>query len=144
MVVFGVCGIIGGQVLNTWFPINKNLWTSSFVIFAGGFSLLALSFWYWMVEMCGYRGGWTVPILVFGMNPIAGYVADSFVYGPMYSFSVKGSNGGTLRWQQAAESHIVAAVGNIPLASLIYSLAAVLFCWLLLACLYRKRIFIKI
>ena len=65
---FGILGMLGGELWNRWFPINKNLWTSSFVLFSGGFCLLFLSLLYWVTEVKRWRGKWTMPILVFGMN----------------------------------------------------------------------------
>src|SRR5205807_6543802 len=85
----GMLGMLSGLVWNQWFPINKNLWTSSFVLLTGGFALIFLAFLYWVTEIKKWRGAWTAPILVFGMNAIAGFVADSVVYGPGYTFNVK-------------------------------------------------------
>ena len=144
MLLAGILGLLVGQLWNIWFPINKNLWTSSFVLFTGGFALIFLAFLYWILEIKKWRGAWTMPILVFGMNAIAGFVADSLVYGPGYGFTVKGSNGVTLSWHDAAQARLQALGANPPNASLIYSLGAVLFCWILLWLLWRKRIFLKV
>jgi predicted acyltransferase len=144
MVLFGILGMLSGALWNPWFPINKNLWTSSFVLFSGGFALLFLSLLYWMTEIKRWRGRWTMPILVFGMNAIAGFVADSLVYGPGYSFTARGPNGVTMSWHEAAQAHLEATGLNSANASLVYSLAAVVFCWLLLWFLWRKKIFLKV
>lgn len=144
MALFGFLGLVAGEVWNRWFPINKNLWTSSFVLFAGGFSLLFLAFLYWILEIKQWRGPWTMPILVFGMNAIAGFVADSFVYGPGYSFTVKAENGTAIAWHDVAQARLVALGATPANASLIYSVAAVLFCWTLLWLLWRKKIFLKV
>ncbi len=143
MVSAGILGLVAGEVWNLWFPINKNLWTSSFVLFSGGFALVFLALLYWILEIRKWRGIWTTPILVFGMNAIAGFVADSFVYGPGYSFTVKGLNGPVM-WHDAAQAKLVSLGASAPNASLIYSLAAVFFCWILLWFLWRKRIFLKV
>jgi predicted acyltransferase len=140
----GVAGLIAGEIWNRWFPINKNLWTSSFVLFAGGFSLVVLAFWYWVLELKGWRGSWTSLPLVFGMNSIAGFVADSLVYGPGYTFTAKGPNGAATNWHEAAQAYLESAGLSAGNASLVYSVGAVLFCWLLLWLLWRKKIFIKI
>ena len=144
MLLAGILGLLAGQVWNIWFPINKNLWTSSFVLFTGGFALIFLAFLYWILEIKKWRGAWTMPILVFGMNAIAGFVADSLVYGPGYSFTVKSASGLTLSWHDAAQARLQALGASPPNASLIYSLGAVLFCWILLWLLWRKRIFLKV
>jgi predicted acyltransferase len=47
----GIVGLVAGEVWNLWFPINKNLWTSSFVLFSGGFALVFLAFLYWVLEI---------------------------------------------------------------------------------------------
>jgi predicted acyltransferase len=144
MLLFGILGLVAGEVWNLWFPINKNLWTSSFVLFAGGFSLVFLALLYWILEIKQWRGAWTMPILVFGMNAIAGFVADSFVYGPGYTFTVKGANGTAVMWHDAAQAWLMSLGANAANASLIYSVAAILFCWALLWLLWRKKIFIKV
>ena len=144
MVLFGILGMIGGDVWNRWFPINKNLWTSSFVLFSGGFALLFLSLLYWMIEVKRWRGPWTMPILVFGMNAIAGFVADALIYGPGYTFMAKGPNGAAMNWHEAAQAWLEALGLRTANASLAYSLGAVAICWILLWLLWRKKIFLKI
>ena len=144
MLLAGICGMVAGEVWNIWFPINKNLWTSSFVLFSGGFALVFLALLYWMLEIKGWRGAWTIPILVLGANAIAGFVADSLVYGPGYTFTVKHADGTTLSWHDAAQAKLVLFGASPPSASLIYSLGAVLFCWILLWLLWRRRIFLKV
>jgi predicted acyltransferase len=144
MILFGILGLIAGEVWNVWFPINKYLWTSSFVLFTGGFALVFLSFLYWILEIKRWRGAWTMPILVFGMNAIAGFVADSLVYGPGYSFTVKGANGADVMWHDAAQARFMSLGLDPANASLLYSIAALAFCWLLLWPLSRRKIFIKV
>jgi predicted acyltransferase len=144
MLLAGILDLIAGAVWNIWFPINKSLWTSSFAVFSGGFALVLLAVLYWLLEIKQWRGAWTTPILVFGMNAIAGFVADSFVYGPGYTFTVKRPDGVPLSWHDAAQAKLVALGASPPNASLLYSLGAVLFCWILLWFLWRKRIFLKV
>jgi len=144
MAACGILLLVGGLVWNQWFPINKNLWTSSFVLFTGGFALIFLAFLYWAIEIKNWRGLWTMPILVLGMNAIAGFVADSFVYGPGYTFTVTSANGTTMSWHEAAQAKLMAFGLNAPNASLVYSVTALLFCWILLWLLWRKRIYIKV
>ena len=143
MLLFGLLGLVAGEVWNLWFPINKNLWTSSFTLFSGGFALVFLALLYWILEIKQWRGAWTMPILVFGMNAIAGFVADSFVYGPGYTFTVKEANGTAILWHDAAQARLLSLGASPANTSLIYSVAAILFCWVLLWFLWRKKIFIK-
>jgi len=85
-----------------------------------------------------------MPILVFGMNAIAGFVADSFVYGPGYSWSVKGANGAAVLLHDAAQARLDALIADPANAALLFSVASVLFCWVLLWLLWRKRVFLKV
>ena len=144
MAGFGVLGLVAGLVWDRWFPINKNLWTSSFALLTGGFALVFLALLYWVMEIKNWRGAWTMPFLVFGMNAIVGYVADSVVYGPGYTFTVKSTNGVTMNWHEAAQAWLVSLGLGAANASLVYSIGAVLFCWVLLWLLWRKKIFLKV
>lgn len=144
MAATGAMGFLAGLIWNLWFPINKNLWTSSFVLMSGGFSLMFLALSYWVMEIRNWRGGWTMPLLVFGMNAIAAFVADSLVYGPGYTFTANGPNGTRVSWHEAAQAWLQSFGLSPANASLLYSTAALLFCWTLLWLLWRKRIFIKV
>jgi predicted acyltransferase len=143
MVGLGILGILCGGLWNHWFPINKNLWTSSFVLFSGGLGLLFLALFYWVTEITRWVR-WTMPVLVFGTNAIAGFVADSLIYGPGYTFTVKSSNGTTMNWHEAAQAHLEGLGLNAANASLIYSLGALAICWMLLWFLWRRKIFLKV
>ena len=144
MAGFGALAFCGGLLWNIWFPINKNLWTSSFVLLTGGFALALFAFLYWILDIKKLRGVWTVPFLVFGMNAIAGFIADALVYGPAYGFHVRLPNGKTVMWLEFADSKLL-ALGLSPYnTSLLYALLAVCFGWLLLWLLYRKAVFLKI
>jgi predicted acyltransferase len=92
------------------------------------------------------EGAWTMPILVFEVNAIAGFVADSLIYGPGTPFTVKGASGATMNWHEAAQAHPEAAGLNTANASLAYSLGAVAICWVLLwfLFLWRKKIFLNV
>jgi predicted acyltransferase len=144
MLLAGILGLVAGEIWNFWFPINKNLWTSSFVVFAAGFSLVALALLYWALEVQRWRGAWTKPMLVFGTNAILGFIADALVYGPGYGFTAPGPNGIRIPLHEWANARLLALTGSIQSASLLYSVLAVVFCWILLWLLYRKRIFIRI
>ena len=69
-----ISGLVLGNVWNVWFPINKKLWTSSYVLFAAGCTLLLLALCFYAVEIKKWTRGWTFPWLVFGSNAITAYV----------------------------------------------------------------------
>jgi predicted acyltransferase len=143
MTAMGAAGLAVGALWNQWFPINKNVWTSSFVVVTAGFALVILSVLYWIIEIRGWRGLWTMPFLVFGMNAIVAYCLDETLWIPLsYTHSV-GGDGNPVPWQQYLNDQI-ARVASPANASLLFSIGAVLFCWLLMWLLYRRRIFIKL
>jgi predicted acyltransferase len=144
MFAAGVLAFAAGQTLDLWFPINKKLWTSTFVLLMGGLSLVLLALVYWLVELRNRRGAWMSLPLVFGMNAIAAFVANAFFYTPMGMLHATGPAGTPIPWQEWAHIHLLALTGNPHLGSLIYSLGALAFCWALLWPLYRKRVFLKI
>jgi predicted acyltransferase len=74
----GLALLVAGQLIHPYFPINKNLWTSSFVVFTGGFAMLALAACYWIVDVRAWRA-WAAPFLVFGMNAILAYALAALV-----------------------------------------------------------------
>lgn len=135
----GVACVLLGLVWNPLFPINKKLWTSSFVLYAGGWSLLLLAAFWFLVQVRGYtRGTW--PLLVFGMNAITAYVISEVMAASLFHVHI-GPNDNVLHW---VYQQIAAVVPWPSVASLTYSLLYVFVCWLLVLPLYRKKIFIKI
>ena len=143
MALAGVVGIAIGRTWHLWFPINKKLWTSSYVLLAAGIALLCLALCYWMVDVRNYRRGWTKPFLVLGKNAIAAYVLSEALAAVFYTIRITGGrHPATL--QEYLYGHFFAPLGSPANASLMYALAYVLVCWLAMAVLYRKGIFLKI
>ena len=142
--VAGVTGVILGGIWNTWFPINKKLWTSSYTLWAAGLSMLLLAFFIWLVDARrkpgDKPGAWTTPLLVFGTNSIFAYVLSELLSGAIYSFPIRPG----VFITTAAYAAVLHALNNPALVSLLYSLCFVAVCWLPTSVLYRKRIFLKI
>jgi predicted acyltransferase len=138
----GAAGIALGALWNVWFPINKNVWTSSFVVVTAGFALIFLAFLYWIVEIRAWRGRWTTLFLVFGMNSIVAFCFDELLWWPL-SWPHLGSEETAIPWQQYLNDQLL-RVANPANASLLFSIGAVLFCWACMWLLYRRRIFIKL
>ena len=74
----GLALAILGLLISPIFPINKNLWTSSFVLLSGGLSAMLLAGFHWVIDLRGYRR-WAFPFVVIGMNSIFIYLAARFV-----------------------------------------------------------------
>ena len=143
MLAMGAAGMAVGAIWSQWFPINKNLWTSSFVVYTAGFALVFLSLLYWIIEIRGWRGRWTMPFLVFGMNAIVAYCFDELLWAPLYYGHARAADGSVITWQQYLNAQFLkfASPAN---ASLLFALGTVVFCWALMWLLYRRRIFVKI
>ncbi len=147
--IAGVTGVLLGGVWNFWFPLNKKLWTSSFVLFAAGLSLLLLALSMWIVDIRGSeasgedrarRSRRFMPLLVFGTNAITAYVFSELLSGAIDNIHLRsGAN-----VQQWFYHSILSIVPDPAFASLLYSLCFVAVCWLPVYLLYRRRIFIKI
>lgn len=139
---------------NPYFPINKKLWTSSFTLFAGGWSLLLLAAAIVVIDIwrIGRRRNPTPivtpashpsiykPVLVLGTNAILAYMISELGASILFKFHTP--SGVTLR--DAAYRSIAAYLPLTTWASLLYSSIFLLICWLLVLPLYRKRIFLRI
>ncbi|HYG98401.1 MAG TPA: heparan-alpha-glucosaminide N-acetyltransferase domain-containing protein [Terriglobales bacterium] len=141
MFAWGAAGLLAGKLFDVWMPINKNLWTSSFVLFTAGFALIVLAACYWLIDVRGWRGKWTEPFLVFGTNAIVAYTLASLTAKIIYRTKILG---GTTSIQRYIFDHVFAPLGNPSFTSLLFSLAFVAVCAIPVWVLYRKGIFIKI
>jgi len=139
MLAVGVLAILVGRTWDVWFPINKKLWTSSYVIFTAGLALMCLAACYWMVDVKRLRGAWTKVILVLGTNAIAAYFFSEFVAKLIENIHIGG-----MTIQQSIYQRLFVPFASPANASLLFALMYVAFCWGAMALLYRKRIFIKI
>jgi len=142
MAISGIAGLVVGEFLNTWFPINKKLWTSSYVVFTAGLALVCLGICYWILDIKHWRRG-TTPLLVLGANPIAAYFLAEIVAHWIDRVQVH-SPAGQITWQELIYQRVFAGVGSPANSSLLYSLVVVLLCWLPMWLLYQRKIFLKI
>jgi len=138
MFVLGWAGMLAGWTWGIWFPINKNIWTSSFVLFTAGAALNCLGVCYWLIDCHGWKR-WAKPAVVFGMNAIAVYVISGVVTD--LTFVVKIGSVPLKQWLYEALFASWAAPHN---ASLAYALTYVAFWWFLMSLFYRKGWFIKV
>lgn len=74
LLIAGLVLLIAGLAWNTFFPINKNMWTSSFVLFAGGWSVLLFAIFYYIIDVSGHQR-WSLPFIWIGTNSILIYIA---------------------------------------------------------------------
>ena len=144
MLALGVAGLVAGEIWNPWFPINKKLWTSSYVLFTAGFALVCLALCYWLLDVKKWRGTSTLPAVVFGTNAIFAYTFSEVLAKILDAGHAYAPSGHLVNWQRLIYLKFFAPLASPPNASLIYSLVYVLVCLLVTWILYRKRIFLKI
>jgi predicted acyltransferase len=143
MFVAGAIAMVVGLMWNWSFPINKNLWTSSYVMFTGGMAAVALAASVWLVDVKMIRW-WTRPFVIYGTNPILAYVGSGVMARIIYSL-IKVPYGGRIVSLQTAIYEAAFASWLAPRnASLAFAVCIVLF-WLgILTVLYRRKIFLKV
>jgi predicted acyltransferase len=128
LVIAGIIFVLLGRLWNITFPINKNLWTSSFVCFVGGLSLLLFALFYLIIDVWHLRK-WAFFFAVIGLNPITIYLMQRIVdFGPATNFFF----GGLIEILPPAWSRLVEGIGITAIA------------WIFLYFLYRKKIFLKV
>jgi len=124
----GVVSLLVCLVWMPWCPVNKKIWTPTFVLAAGSYSFIALAVFYWMIDVKGWRR-WSFFFRVIGMNAITIYVIRRVV--PLRTigeFFLKG----VASWGDAAWSSLVLSLGEVAVG------------WLILWFLYRKKVFLKV
>lgn len=124
----GVIFIVIAQIWNLDFPINKNLWTSSFVMQVGGLSLLLLALFYYIIDVLGYKS-WAFYFKVIGMNSILIYISSKFIN---WNYATAGFFG----W-------LGQLVGG-PWDIVVMAICFVMVKWAMLYFLYRKKAFLKV
>ena len=141
--VAGAACVVAGWMWNAWFPINKALWTSSYVVFTTGMALQLLAFCYWLVDIKRYRR-WALPFVIFGTNALAVFVLSGLAARLLNLWKMPRMDGRPGNLQTYIYEHLFARWLAPANGSLLYALLYVLI-WLgLMAILYRRRIFIKV
>jgi predicted acyltransferase len=135
--------MMGGMMWNWAFPINKSIWTSSYVLFCAGMAAVALATIVWLVDIKKYDW-WTKPFVVFGMNPILAFVGSGVMARIIYSLIQVDYGGKRIPLETAIYQSMFATWLEPKNASLAFAICFVLFWYAILYVLYRKRIFLKV
>lgn len=138
-VIIGVVALLIGYLWDTVFPLNKALWTSSFVLVTGGWATLIYALIFYLADILEINA-WGKPAIIFGSNAITVYFMSSFV---SKSFGmIQLSNGQSLHGYLY---EILLSIITIPkLSSLVYAVLVICFYYLVALILYKKKIFIKV
>ena len=117
-----------GLVWSLWFPINKKLWTSTFVLVVGAYSVAMYAIFYWIIDVKGWKK-WTFFFEVIGLNSITIYMAQRIIpFSSVNKFFLGG----------------LAGLCPEPVGKVILATGYVAVCWLFLLFLYRKKVFLKV
>jgi len=146
MFVAGTLLMLLGIILDMWFPFNKLLWSSSYVIYTTGMASMVLGVCYYIIDLKGYRKIF-FPFLVFGSNAIAAFFFSSFAARVMglIKINIESDNvSKALSLKAYLYQTIFKGFCGDYNSSLLYALSYVLFWFGIMYLLYRKNIFIKI
>ncbi len=141
--VWGAVLMVAGWVWDGWFPINKNLWTSSYVLYTAGLALNFLAFCYWFIDVKKVTW-WIKPFQVYGMNAITVFFLSGIVGRIMYMVKWTEADGNAVTLQQYLFKTFFLSWLEPINASLAWAIMYILV-WLgLMWILYAKKIFIKV
>lgn len=138
----GIGGLTAGLIADFWFPINKGLWSSSYVLFTGGFAMVFLAFCYWVIDIKQYKK-WAKPFVILGMNALAVFVFSSLLAKLLYLIPLPSA------WGAETVKDLIYTQLLLPLASpvnasLLFAVFYLLFWTWMMYLLYKRKIFIKI
>jgi predicted acyltransferase len=139
--------LASGYLWSVWFPLNKKLWTSSYVLVAAGWSLALMTAAYWTIEQRGWFKGrgkaWIWPWLVFGSNAIVAYMVSELLPSVLDNISIH-AGGRARSLGTFLSAPIYAQIHNPGWAAFTYSVSYTALCFVPVWLLYRKRIFVKV
>jgi predicted acyltransferase len=139
----GSVGMMVGLMWNWSFPINKNLWTSSYVVFTAGMAVVALATIMWIVDYCNVKW-WTKPFVVFGVNPIVAFVGSGVLARLIYTLWHVNYQGKSIALQDAIYQIVFLPWLPPRMASLAFAISFVLLWYGILTVLYRRNIILKV
>jgi predicted acyltransferase len=138
LMVYGFISVTAGYIWGLTFPVNKNMWTSSYVLVTSGLASMSLGTMYYVVDILKYTSG-TKPGIIFGSNAIAIYfISDVISY--LFYFVPFGS----MALNEHFMTGLTAAGLDQKLVSMLYAILFVLLNFMIASLLYRKKIFIKL
>jgi predicted acyltransferase len=149
LAIWGAAFVVIGEVWGVWFPINKNLWTSSYVVFTAGYAMLVLAACYWIVDVKGIRK-WATPFVVFGSNAILVFTLSTWMTKILLIVRVpsgrvpNGAGGSMSAWSWVIVNSWRPHFADVRNSSLAFALSYVLIWLAVMWWFYRKRIFVKI
>jgi predicted acyltransferase len=143
LLFYGTVLVFLGLIWNFGFPINKPIWSSSYVLYAGGLAMLFLSLLLWLIDVQGIKRIFN-PLIHFGTNPLFVFVLSGMFARALRFIKVTNALGKETTMLNYYYSDIlVPLMGNMN-GSLAYAISHVIFFWMVAYILYKRKIFIKI
>jgi len=139
----GSIAMVVGLMWNWSFPINKSLWTSSYVVFTAGMACVTLATVSWVVDYANVKW-WTKPFVVFGVNPIVAFVGSGVMARLIYTLWHVDYQGRSVALQDAIYQSVFLPWLPPRVASLAFALAYTLLWYGILVVLYRRKIILKV
>jgi predicted acyltransferase len=143
MFAAGSIAMMAGLMWHWSFPINKSIWTSSYVLFTAGMAAVSLATCMWIIDEHRVTG-WTKPFVVYGMNPIIAFVGSGIMARLIYSIFKVESGGERIALQAWIYQTFYVSWLAPKNASLLFAISFVLVWFAILWVLYRRRIFLKV
>lgn len=137
--VAGFAGTVAGLACDALVPINKSLWTASYVLLSSGLACATFATCWWLVDLHGVRR-WSTPFLAFGRNPIVAFWA-SHALARLLVFGIAWGDTNAKQWLYAT---VFARGGSTALTSLAYASAYLLAWWAIMAFMDRRRLYVKV
>ena len=132
-----------GYIWNYTFPINKNIWTSSYVLFTGGIAICFLALCYWSIEIKNWRK-WARPFEVYGMNAIIIYFLSGIQIRLFYLIKFQKDTSSKISLKEVIYDNVYSPFFSSQNASLLYALTSVLFFLGIAWIMYNRKIFVKV
>ena len=140
--IMGTILSFAGFLLDYGFPINKNTWSSSFVLTTSGLAALLLALLIWIIDIKGQKK-WSVFFEAYGVNPMFVFVAGGVITILTSNIGFQYQGVWTSLKTFAYKHMLQPALGDYP-GSLVFALGFVFICWLIAHYLYKKKIYIKL
>jgi len=138
-------GVLWGEAAPPWllFPVNKSIWTSSFVLLTGGLAAALFGLTYWVVDVAGWKR-WAAPFVTYGKNAIAVYVGAGFLADTLLALKWAGADGVTRSlWQRLFQALYASWLLSYA-ASLAWALSMVALFYLVALWMDRRGIYLKV
>jgi len=139
----GVVALFAGAILARWMPINKNLWTPTFVIFMAGWSALFYALFYGLIEAGGWKR-WAMPAVIYGRNAIVIFVLAGLLARTLTLIQWSGLEGRAVTLKGALYDSVFVPVGDPKLSSLLFAVAFVAYLFAIAWFMWCRRWFVKL